>query len=156
VRNYRTGLFRDTRFRKRQISIAIFAIPCREVCICYPVQQSGKCYPLQATYSVSSFLYSIECRVGRGWLSPSSVRSVNRYIRFSRIPLSDMVSFRYSFKTQIWYKMHLLNCTFCLHSLRILRIQIQGLSPRELSFLCNLLTNSIPSLKFHKASRLPH
>ncbi|HZK11515.1 MAG TPA: hypothetical protein VFD10_04090, partial [Atribacterota bacterium] len=34
VRNYRTGLFRDTRFRKRQINIAFFAVPCREVCIC--------------------------------------------------------------------------------------------------------------------------
>lgn len=51
----------------------------------------------------SSFFFH-ECRGRRGRLSPSSVRSINRYIRFSRIPLSDMVSFRYSFKTQIWYK----------------------------------------------------
>ncbi|GAH24272.1 unnamed protein product, partial [marine sediment metagenome] len=27
---------------------------------------------------------------------------------------------------------------------------------KELSFLCNLLTNSISNLKFHKVSRLPH
>ena len=69
-----------------------------------PVLLARQMFPLQATYSVSPFLYFIECRVGRGRLSPSSVRSINRYIRFSRIPLSDMVSFRYSFKTQIWYK----------------------------------------------------
>ena len=42
VRNYRTGFFRNTRFRKRQISIAFFAIPCREVCISYPLFSSGR------------------------------------------------------------------------------------------------------------------
>ncbi len=97
-------------------------------------------------FVLSPSLVFASCRVGRGRLLPSSVRSINRYIRFSRIPLSDMESYRFSF---------ILNCTFSLPSFLILRIQIQGLLHKEYSFFCNLLTNSIANFQFYKASCLP-
>jgi len=159
VRNYRTGLFRNTRFRKRQkfYFFAFFAIPCSEVCICSSsptcpanVSFAGYvfCQPLPHFFSMSVESEEV------GYCLPLSAQSIGTYsFPVYRFPIwhhLDTVLRRKS------GRMHLFNCTFCLHSFRILRIQIPGLSHKELSFFCNLLTNSISNLKFHKESRLPH
>src|SRR5690606_24724020 len=51
--------------------------------------------------------------------------------------------------------MNLSSCAFCFHLFRILRLQVLGLSHRELSFPCRLLTKLISSSGLHKVSRLP-